>query len=731
MRAAKSFPHYRQFDAMSCGPTCLRIVAKHFGKSIPQAEVEEIAYKGKQGVNLLSLCEAAEGIGLRTLPVRCDLNAIIEEGRYPFLAHWNQNHFVVVYGIADRRVYVSDPAAPGLIDYSISEFQRSWESHTDNGASIGIAVFFEPTPAFQAFQATTREPPTPWRHLAGYALDHRSLVIQLVIGTAVGCVIAFLSPFLTQSLVDQGIDRGDGNFVALLIGAQVCVMLGQTAVGLIRGRLLLYLSSRISIALITDFLQAILRLPMRFFDSRTSGDVIQRLNDNHRIEGFLTSGVLEAAFSVLMILVHAIVIATFSFTILLVFLAGAVLNIFYVLRFLNARQRVDHRRFNESSLNLTSEMELISAVGEIKLNGAEKQKRWAWERIQVRLFEIQQDAIKLQQIQESGSQLLASGTLILANALAAYAVMRGDLTLGAMMALTGMLGQMGGSLNHLVGLVQRAQDAVLSLHRITEVYQAQPEDRSDRAYVPAPAGDIALDRVSFRYGDAATPALDQVSFMIPAGGTTAIVGASGSGKTTLLKLLLKLYDPEAGDIRVGGFSLAQVRAADWRATCAAVMQDGHVFSDSIARNIALTDERIDRERLVWAAEVANARGFIEQMPMSYNTKVGENGLGLSGGQKQRLLIARAVYRQPRLLLLDEATSALDTTSEAIISENFSRCTEGITKLIVAHRLSTVRNADQIIVLENGRVVESGTHQRLSADRGRYFRLVKNQLELGT
>jgi len=295
-----------------------------------------------------------------------------------------------------------------------------------------------------------------------------------------------------------------------------------------------------------------------------------------------------------------------------------------------------------------------------------------------------------------------------------------------------MLGQMGGSINHLVGLVQRAQDAVLSLRRITEVYQAVPEDRADRVYAPVPAGDVVVDGLSFRYGDPTAPlSLDRVSFAVAAGGTTAIVGASGSGKTTLLKLLLKLYEPESGEIRVGGTSLAQVRASDWRETCAAVMQDGHIFAETIARNIAVTDERIDREKLVWAAEVANARGFIEQMPMSYNTRVGENGMGLSGGQRQRLLIARAIYRQPRLLLFDEATSALDTTSEAIISENFVRCTEGITKVIVAHRLSTVRDADQIIVLENGRVVEIGTHHRLSADRGRYFNLVRNQLELGT
>jgi ATP-binding cassette subfamily B protein len=410
---------------------------------------------------------------------------------------------------------------------------------------------------------------------------------------------------------------------------------------------------------------------------------------------------------------------------------GAALNIGYVTRFLSARRRIDHRRFNEAATSLASEMELVRAVAEVKLTGSEKQKRWAWERVQVRLFKIQLDAMKLQQIQQTGSALISSTTSIGANAFAAYAVIRGELSLGAMMALTSMLGQMGASLDHLVVLLQRAQDAALSLKRITEVYAAEPEDRADRLYAPVPTGHVAIDNVSFRYGNPAVPpVLDRISFTIPTGSTTAIVGASGSGKTTLLKLLLKFYEPERGEIRVGDTSLAQVRARDWRQACAAVMQDGHVFADTIARNIAVTDERIDRDRLLWAAEVANARAFIERMPTSFNTKVGENGLGLSGGQMQRLLIARAIYRQPRLLLLDEATSALDAKSEAVVSSNFARLSEGMTKVIIAHRLSTVRNADQIIVLDGGRIVEIGTHRELAADRGLYFDLVRNQLEIG-
>jgi ATP-binding cassette, subfamily B, bacterial len=727
-----SFPHYRQLDAMSCGPTCLRIIARHFGKSIPQAEVEELVCRGKQGVNLLSVCEAAEGIGLRVLPVRCDLQALIREGRFPFLAHWNQNHFVVVYRIANGRVFVSDPAATRLVDYSLAEFLRSWASQAENGTPVGIAVFFEPTPAFHRLQAARAEPPTPWRHLIGYALAHRDLVVQLAIGTAVGCALAFAAPFLTQALVDQAIDRGDASFVTVLIIAQICLTIGQTSIALIRGWLMLYLSSRISIALITDFLQTILRLPMRFFDARTSGDVIQRLNDNHRIEAFLTSGVLDAAFSILMVAVYAAVIATFSGTILLVFVCGAALNVLYVLRFLAARQRVDHRRFSEAALSLANEVELVRAIAEIKASGAEKQRRWAWERVQIRLFRIQLDAMKLQQIQQTGSTLIAAATSIAANALAAYAVIGGELTLGAMMALTSMLGQMGASLDHLVALVQRAQDATLSLKRIAEVHQASPEDPGDGLAAPLPSGDIVIDDVSFRYGDATAPqVLDRVSFTVPIGGTTAIVGASGSGKTTLIRLLLKFYEPEAGEIRIGGTSLTQVRAGDWRETCGAVMQDGYIFADTIARNIALTAERIDRERLIWAAEVANARSFIERMPLGYSTRVGENGLGLSGGQMQRLLIARAVYRRPRLLLLDEATSALDASSEAIVAGNFARLTEGITKVIIAHRLSTVRHADQVIVLESGRIAEIGTHRELAAHRGLYFNLVRNQLDLAT
>ncbi|WP_284424089.1 MULTISPECIES: peptidase domain-containing ABC transporter [unclassified Bradyrhizobium] len=726
-----AFPHYQQPDATSCGPTCLRIIARHYGKLIPQAEAEEIVHKGRQGADLLSICKAAEEIGFRTLPVSCDLVALIEQNRFPFLVHWNQNHFVVVHRISGDRVYVSDPAAPGLIDHSFTDFHQAWATHIENDRPVGVAVFFEPTPALRDWHSSSSQPSTPWRHLLNYALAHRELVVQLMIGTGVGCALAFIAPFLTQSLVDQGIERGDMSLVTVLVVAQVCLMLGQNAIALIRGWLMLYLSSRISIAMIADFLQTILNLPMSFFDLRTTGDVMQRLNDNHRIEGFLTSGVLEAAFSLLTLIVYAIVITTYSWAILLIFLGGAVLNLAYVTRFLASRRRIDHQRFSEAAQALASEMELVQAVAEIKATGAQTQKRWAWEQVQVRLFKVQLAAMKLQQFQQAGSALISSSTSIGANAFAAYAVIRGDLTLGAMMALTAMLGQMSASLDHLVLLVQRAQDAVLSLRRITEVQAAEPEDRADRVYAPVPSGDIVLEDVSFRYGNPnMPPVLDRISLVIPDGGTTAIVGASGSGKTTLLKLLLKFYEPEAGEIRVGDTPLSQVRARDWRDICGTVMQDGAVFADTIARNIALTEERIDRGRLLWAADVANARSFIERLPTGYNTRIGENGLGLSGGQVQRLLIARAIYRRPQLLLLDEATSALDASAEATVSANFARLTEGLTKVIIAHRLSTVRNADQIVVLDRGRIVEMGTHRQLAAGRGLYFNLVRNQLEIG-
>lgn len=715
---------------MSCGPTCLRIVARHFGRTLAQREAEELTYQGRQGVSMLSICDAAETLGLRAMPVRCDMAALVKGGRTPFIAHWDQNHFIVVHKIAKGRVHVSDPAASGLISYSIEEFNRHWATGREGVAEVGIATFFEVTQQFRP-QDRSDEEGGSWRILRHYLHIHRSLFVQLCVGTLIATLLLFVPPFLMRSLVDEGVGRGDPGFVTVFLIAQGCLILAGVAMSLIRGWLLLYLSARISIELVSNFLQAMMRLPMRFFDRISSGDLMQRLEDHRRVEHFLTSNALESVFSLAMLLVYAPIIAAFSLPVFGVFVMGTFCYLAWVMLFLAARRRIDDRRFAQLSRSRASEIELIQAIAEIKLTGSEKQKRWAWESIQARLFELNVDGMKLEQAQQAGAGLINSATLAVCSALAAWSVIDGSITLGTMLAITVMLGQMNGPLASFVRISHDAQDALLSLRRMNDLQSAEPEDVPGRVHATVPEGDIVLHDVSFRYGNPnGSLVLDHVNLTIPQGSTTAIVGASGSGKTSLLKLLLKFYDPEAGRIMVGGTDLRHVAAVEWRARCGSVMQDGFLFYDTIARNIAVTDEVIDRERLVRAARIADAEGLIGDLPIGYNTRIGPDGLSLSGGQAQRILIARAIYRGPAILLLDEATSALDANSESIVSRNFEQLPTDMTKIVVAHRLSTVRAADQIVVLDRGRIAEIGTHATLIERCGLYLTLVQNQLELG-
>jgi len=730
------FPHYRQLDQMSCGPTCLRIIARHFGKIVSVSQAEELAYQGRQGVNLLGLCTAAESIGLLSLPVQCHMSALLAERRVPFLAHWRQEHFVVVYAITSKRILVSDPAAPGLLSYSHGEFARHWISGTAQGEGFGTAVYFEPGPNFQKDDLAAG-PATPASRglaaiLLGYLSGHSRLLIQLCIATGLGAMLLFAIPFLTQALVDQGVQLGDKKFVLIFLIAQICVSLGEVAAGFLRGWVLLYLSARISISLVTNFLATAMSLPLPFFDKRSMGDILQRLEDHQRVEQFLTAHVVDSMFAVLTLLVYGAVIISFSPAIFLVLLIGTALSVTWIMQFMRARLALNHRRFGELSESRGREIELIRGIADIKLTGSQTQKRWAWERVQVKLFKIRIANMGLEQTQNGGAVLINTVTRTVVLAMAADSVISGHLTLGAMLAMSAMMGQIGTSVSSFLYFIQNGQDAMVSLRRMTEISRAKPEDDEAQVYAEVAQGDIELRDISFRYGDKTAPfALAGIGLTITRGRTTAIVGSSGSGKTTLLKLLLKFYEPEQGEITVGGVQLSHLRARDWRAQCGAVMQDGFIFYDTIARNIAVSGEHIDRHRLVWAAEVAHASEFINALPLGFNTKVGGAGAGLSGGQRQRLLMARAVYAKPQLLILDEATSALDAHSEAVVSRNFAALTGGMTKLIVAHRLSTVRHADHIVVLEHGRVVERGSHDELAQARGRYFELVRNQLELGS
>jgi ATP-binding cassette subfamily B protein len=728
----KKFPHYQQFDEMDCGPTCVKMVAEHYGKRVALPYLREQCHIDRQGVSLLGMADAAEKIGLRTMAVQTSFETLAEEAPYPCIAHWQQRHFVVVYGRKKGKVLVADPAT-GLLAYSDEEFKKGWISGMAQGEEAGILLLLEPSPDFHEDGFMGEAPQkTSFRFLLRYLTPYRQLVVQVLLSLLVGSVLMLFLPFLTQALVDSGINRQNLGFVYAVLLAQLMLFLGRVSVDVLRGWILLHISARVNIFIISDFLIKLMRLPIAFFDTKNLGDLLQRLHDHGRIKNFLTSSSLNFVFSMVNLLIFSAVMLFYSLEIFLLFLVGSLLYVLWVAFFLKRRRELDYKRFSQSAANQSSEVQLVQAMQEIKLHNCEKQKRWEWEAIQVRLFRIGMESLSLSQYQNAGGNFINELKNILITFWAAKEVMDGQMTLGMMMAAQQILGQMNGPVSQFVGFLQEAQDASISLERLGEIHNRPDEDEALEAAMVLPEGqDLRLEAVDFRYGDPhADYVLQGVSLTIPHGHTTAIVGASGSGKTTLLKLLLKFYEPEQGDISLGGTPLRHLDSRAWRARIGTVMQDGFVFSDTIARNIALGEENIDTKRLVEACEAANIREFIETLPLNYNTKIGGDGVGLSQGQRQRILIARAVYKNPDFLFFDEATSALDAKNEREITDKLGQFTKGKTVVVIAHRLSTVKHADQIAVLDKGRLAECGTHAELVAAKGIYYELVKNQLELG-
>lgn len=727
-----NFPFYKQYDSADCGATCLRMVARHYGRHYTLDYLRDISYLDREGVSLMGISDAAERIGFRTLGVKTGFARVKEDIPLPCIAHWRQNHFVVVYRLAAGKVYVADPAV-GKLRLSEQEFLEGWISDVVNTEPQGVLLLLEATPEFfqREGEQSTRK---GFRSLGVYLRQHRKLGWQLFFGLLIGSLIQLVFPFLMQALVDKGVQLSDLNFVYLILAAQGMLFFSQVAVEFLRGWILLHIGTRINISLVSDFLIKLMRLPMSFFDAKMTGDLLQRIYDNERVERFLTSSSLITLFSIVSLLVFSVVLLFYDSLIFFIFFLAAGIYFGWVALFLNQRRRLDNRRFEQMAENQSALFQLVNGMQEIKLHNAERQKRWAWERIQARLFRVNVQYLATDQIQRAGAAFINEGKNILISVIAARAVIRGDMTLGMMLAVQYIIGHMNAPLESLVQFILAAQEASLSLERMNEIHHKADEEPSGLAKVTAlPAnGDLALENVSFRYGGPYDPwVLRNVSARFPEGKTTAIVGTSGSGKTTLIKLLLHFYQPVEGVIRVGDISLANFSYQRWRSHCGVVMQDGFLFSDTIARNIALGEENIDRRRLLYATKVANIQSFIEALPLGYNTRIGQDGVGLSQGQKQRLLIARAVYKNPEYLFFDEATNALDAYNERVIMHNLEHVFRNKTVIIVAHRLSTVRNADNIIVLEKGEVVEQGTHETLTKNKGHYFQLVKNQLELGT
>lgn len=730
-----SFKCIIQSDSMMCGITCLQMVCKHFGREVSLRTLSKLCVATSEGVSMLGVNEAANKLGLRTMCARTDFDTL-SKATLPCVLHWNQNHFVVLYKVRKGRIfYVADPGK-GLVKYNLEEFGKHWVSTASQGEEKGIAMFLEPTLEFYSHKVDNEEEdgsPRSFQFLFGYIKQYRKYFGQIVLGLLVGSLLQLILPFLTQSIVDVGIKNQNIGFIWLILLGQLMLTISRTAIDFIRRWLLLHISLRINISLVSDFFIKLLKLPMSFFDTKLMGDLMQRMGDHSRVNSFLTQQTLSIVFSLFTFVVFSIVLLSYNWLVFAIFMLGSLLYGGWLALFLRRRKVLDYELFEQQAINNNKTYEFITSMQEIKLQDCEQRRRWEWEDVQADLFNVQMKSLKLQQTQEAGSIFINELKNIVITVVAATAVIHGQLTLGMMLAVQYIIGQLNSPVEQLMSFFYSVQDVRISLERINEIHRMDDENGKQGLETSVKEEDkgIDLENVNFKYDPHALKTIiDNVSLTIPKGKVTAIVGASGSGKTTLIKLMLGYYPVLGGQINIGGTDVNTLNKKWWRRQCGVVMQDGVIFSESIARNIAVDDKEIDKQRLQTAAEIACIHDYVMGLPLKYNTKIGRDGVGLSQGQKQRILIARAVYKNPNYIFLDEATNSLDANNERMIVEYLDEFYKGKTVVIVAHRLSTVKNADQIVVLDKGKVVEIGNHEELTAKRGAYYNLVKNQLELG-
>ena len=727
-----NYPHYIQYDSKDCGPTCLRMVAKFYGKTFPQHYIKNTSYQKRSGTTLLGLSDAAEKLGFRTTGVKITWEQLAEVNM-PCIVNWNQNHFVVIYRIEKDKIIVGDPAQ-GILKYNKKTFLTSWYSIVDDiKGKMGIALLLEPTPSF--FNSNdVKENKVNFRQLLKYLNPHTKYLLNIILGILVGSILSLIFPLLTQSIVDVGIGNNDLNFIVIILIAQVALIIGQAANNLIKNWLMLHVTTRVNISLVSDFLGKLMRLPIAFFDSKRVGDLLQRINDFERIQTFLTEVLISISMAVVGFIVYSFIMLGYNGFILVVFLIGSTLYVAWILLFLKRRRKLDYMRFQESASNQSNIIQMINGMQDIKLNNCEKKKQWEWEKIQIKLYDINIKGLTLAQTQHIGGLFIDQIKNIIITFIAAKSVLNGNMSLGIMIALQYIIGQLNAPIYQFVQFIQSTQETKISLERLNEIQMIEDEEPKsiNKINEIPPNADIVLKDVIFQYdGPRSRKVLNNISLTIKANKTTAIVGVSGSGKTTLLKLILGFYEPSSGAVLLNNTPIKKYSEKEWRYNCGVVMQEGVIFSDTIINNIGASDENIDIQRIERAMDVANLNQFIEALPLGLNTQIGPEGNGISTGQKQRILIARAIYKDANYILFDEATNSLDSNNELVIMNNLSKAFNGKTAIIVAHRLSTVKNADNIIVLDNGVIVEQGNHNSLIRRKGHYFNLVKNQLELGS
>ena len=730
-----NFKVERQHDCMQCGIACLQMICNYYGKEYSLDSLSKICFATTEGVSMLGISETATSLGFHVVNVKCTVKTLTEVS-LPSILHWNQNHFVVLYRVKnEKKFYIADPGK-GLVTYSLEEFKKHWISTNSNGQDKGIAMFLETTPTFFTHQMEDKKKISGKRSfhfLFGYVKKYRKYFGQVILGLIVGSLSQLVLPFLTQSIVDVGIKNQDIGFVWLILLGQLMLTISRTAIDFIRRWLLLHISLRINISLVSDFFIKLLKLPMSFFDTKLMGDLMQRMNDHSRVNNFLTQQTLNITFAMLTFVVFSVVLFFYNKLVFAIFLLGSILYGVWMTLFLKQRKLLDYELFEQQAINNNKTYEFITTIQESKLQDCEQRRRWEWEDTQAELFGVQMKSLKLQQTQEAGSIFINEVKNIIITVVAATAVIHGQMTLGMMLAVQYIIGQLNSPVEQLMNFFYSLQDVKISLERINEIHQMDDENGKEGLLTSIEDKNEGIDikNIMFKYDPhALRKTIDDVNIHIPQGKVTAIVGASGSGKTTLIRLMLGYYPVLEGTINIGNTDINKLNKKWWRRQCGVVMQDGVIFSESIARNIAVDDGDIDKERLLKAAEIACIKDYIMALPLKFNTKIGRDGVGLSQGQKQRILIARAVYKNPDYIFLDEATNSLDANNERSIVENLDMFYKGKTVVIVAHRLSTVKNADQIVVIDHGKVVEVGNHETLTAKRGAYYNLVKNQLELG-